>query len=794
MKMTDIKADKKAFVQGEGYRFTVLTPCMIRMEYSRTNEFVDSATQMAANRRFPVPEFRVEETKEQLVIKTSKLRLKYNKKAFSPYGLEVRLNNNYPGAAEVWHYGEEPKDLLGTARTLDEADGAIPLEHGLLSHAGFSLLEDKGSMLLREDGWIDKRRDKEAEDIYFLGYGRNYLECLRDFYQLTGQVPLVPRFALGNWWSRYYPYSEQTYQELLDRFQKDNLPFTVAVLDIDWHLRDLEPGYGTGWTGYTWNRELFPDPEGFMQNLHDRGMKVTLNVHPADGVRAFEDCYEAFARYMGIDPEGKEPVDFRIGDPKFVKGYLDCVHHPLEEQGVDFWWIDWQQGTNSGIQGLDPLWMLNHYHYLDNERDGKCGLIFSRYAGPGSHRYPVGFSGDTVVSWESLDFQPYFTANASNIGYGWWSNDIGGHMHGIKDDELEARWVQFGAFSPVLRLHSTDNEFNGKEPWRYHAVSKDVAERFLRLRHRMIPYLYTMDLKASREGIPLMQPMYYQNPMDEEAYQVPNEYYFGSELIACPITSPAGQKNGMGRFAGWLPEGTWMDFFTGMIYQGGRRMDFYRDIYSIPVLARAGAIVPMDAARTGNAAGNPENLELHVFAGDSGAFTLWENDCVSQDTDLSVWAGTKIELLWPGQTQLIIHAPEGKKEVLPEKRTYTVVLHQAAEGLQAKIRYGAGTKEEASCVFDRETGLTTICLEPSDLTEDICIFLENASLAENALEERVWDFLNSARFAFDLKKEIMDVVRRHKKEGKSLTVILGILLTMNLDPEILGPLAEILTA
>ena len=190
-----------------------------------------------------------------------------------------------------------------------------------------------------------------------------------------------------------------------------------------------------------------------------------------------------------------------------MKGYFELVHHPLERQGVDFWWIDWQQGSNSGVEGLDPLWMLNHYHYLDNCRNGNRGMIFSRYAGPGSHRYPVGFSGDTIISWDSLDFQPYFTANASNIGYGWWSHDIGGHMLGVKDDELAVRWLQLGVFSPILRLHSSCSEFNGKEPWRYDRVAEQVMKEFLRLRHKLIPYLYTMNVRASVESIPLMQPM-----------------------------------------------------------------------------------------------------------------------------------------------------------------------------------------------------------------------------------------------------------------------------------------------
>lgn len=469
--MKELEREKQAVVKGEKYRFTVLTKALIRMEYSDKGIFVDQPTQTVVNRDFPVPEFSVKETEDMLEIITSCLRVRYDKKKFSPTGLSIRVTGQPGAGSAVWNYGDKPVDLGGTARTLDEADGSIPLESGILSAHGWSLLDDSSSLLLNEKGWIQKREDKEGTDLYFFGYGRDYLNNLKDYHVLTGKVPLLPRFAFGNWWSRYYKYTEKSYLELMDRFKKEDIPFSVAVIDMDWHLVDIDPKYGTGWTGYTWNREFFPDPEGFMENLHGRGMKVTLNVHPADGVRAFEECYPAFAEYMGVDEKAEEPVLFQVGNPDFMKGYFELIHHPLEKQGVDFWWIDWQQGSNSGVEGLDPLWMLNHYHYLDNCKNGNRGMIFSRYAGPGSHRYPIGFSGDTVISWESLDFQPFFTANASNIGYGWWSHDIGGHMMGIKDDEMAVRWLQFGVFSPILRLHSTCSEFNGKEPWRYNRMA-----------------------------------------------------------------------------------------------------------------------------------------------------------------------------------------------------------------------------------------------------------------------------------------------------------------------------------
>lgn len=190
---------------------------------------------------------------------------------------------------------------------------------------------------------------------------------------------------------------------------------------------------------------------------------------------------------------------------------------------------------------MDPLWLLNHYHYLDHGRDGKIPLILSRYAGPGSHRYPVGFSGDTVVSWEPLGFQPEFTATASNIGYGWWSHDIGGHLDGCRDDELVTRWVQLGTFSPILRLHSADSHWMSNEPWLYRKEYESVMSEFLRFRHRLVPFVYTQNIICSARDEPLVQPMYRSYPEHEAAYSFPNQYLFGSELLVAPIA--ARQKN-----------------------------------------------------------------------------------------------------------------------------------------------------------------------------------------------------------------------------------------------------------
>lgn len=789
----DILPSENAVIKGENYRLTVLTPALIRLEYSGMGIFVDRPSQSIVNRNFLVPEFRVEETVDKLEIITAHLTLKYNKKKFSPGGLQIRLKRQFGVDSTVWSYGDEQNDLKGTARTLDGANGSVPLDSGILSADGWTLLDDSKMLLINEEGGVEQRADPGALDIYFFGYGRSYLGCLKDFYLLTGNVPLMPRFVFGNWWSRYYRYSETSYLELMDRFRRENIPFSVAVIDMDWHLTDIDSRYGTGWTGYSWNRELFPEPKRFMDRLHECGMKVTLNIHPAGGIRAYEDCYRDFAEYMGVDWQKGEPVSFDIGEPKFVRGYFEYVHHPLEKQGVDFWWIDWQQGNNSGIEGLDPLWMLNHCHYLDNCRNNNRGLIFSRYGGIGSHRYPIGFSGDSIISWESLKFQPYFTANASNVGYGWWSHDIGGHMEGVKDDELAVRWLQFGVFSPVMRLHSTSNEFNGKEPWRYNQIAEGVMKNFLRLRHKLIPYLYTMNMRASTQGIPLVQPMYYHHPYEKQAYEVQNEYYFGSEMIVSPITEPMDKESQMAKVSVWIPEGKWIDLFTGLIYEGSRRIDCYRQIAAIPVLAKCGSIIPVDGREDGNRINNPEYLELYICAGGDGEFSLWEDEGKGAGFDKEDWAETKIKYEYGKMSKLTINAPVGNMAAIPKTRKYRLRVMGTEEGMEVKAF--AGTKEIMGvvCEYDAPVGAGIIDIPEISISQRIVVEMGRTELHNNQKITRIFDFLNRAEIEFELKRNIYDVILQMEGRG-NLVYIISQLQGMSLRREIIGPIMEILAS
>ncbi len=777
---------ERAIVQGPNCRFTVLTSSLIRMEYSENGSFEDRATQIVMNREFTVPKYEAAWNGGFLTITTEFLQLRYRGGVFAEDGLSIRtIIDPKTGESRIWRWGDESKDLGGTARTLDEVEGAIPLEHGMISREGWSVIDDSSSMVIGEDGWVTLRGGVEL-DFYFFGYGHRYQECIRDFYRLCGNTPLLPRWALGNWWSRYHRYTEEEYKRLMVRFQREQIPFSVAVIDMDWHLVDIPPKYGTGWTGYTWNRELFPDPPEFLAWLHEQGLKVTLNVHPADGVRAHEEAYPRMAEVLGIDPASGTAVEFDVTDRAFLEAYFDVLHHPMEEDGVDFWWVDWQQGKKTRIPGLDPLWMLNHYHYLDSTRAGGAGLTFSRYAGIGSHRYPVGFSGDTIISWESLQFQPYFTASASNVGYGWWSHDIGGHMMGARDDELAARWVQLGVFSPINRLHSTSNPFSGKEPWNFNKRAEMIMGDFLRLRHELIPYLYTANHRACFEGCPLVRPLYWEEPEQKEAYEFPNEYYFGSELLAVPITERMEPEAELAGVKAWIPEGVWFDYQNSRIYRGGKQMMLYRTLEEMPVLAKAGAIIPRSLDRMGGT-GNPNCMAADIFPGADGCFSVWEDDgrTEADGENDDRWAVTRLSLEWSPLTRFVIDGAEGNRSAVPEMRSWKLNFRNVEYGVPEVTVEG----ERVDAVVSYDEVRKNLTLELSEIPSVKTVevrFGTGMEMASMDRADQAFEILNRAQISYDKKEAILDAVK--KQRGDALLTIQSI----EENTVLVGALAEIL--
>ena len=618
----DPVAADAAQVRAGHARFTVLTARLLRMEWSSDGDFEDRGTYAFPQRRAEPPPFEVREEDGATVVDTGSLVLRH-----TPDGRPFHAGNLSVERAEPpafrWAPGAVDRHNLGGARrTVDRVRGGAALDPGLVSRSGWALFDDtSGVVFAREDGWVEPRPERpDYQDWYLFGHGHDYAGAVGEYTRFGGAIPLVPRFVLGAWWSRYWPYSDAGIRALVADFRTHGLPLDVFVIDMDWHTTD-------SWTGYSWNRELFPDPRGFLAWLHDEHLHTTLNLHPALGVQAFEDAYPAFAAAMGADPAAGEAVPFRIGDRDFVRHYLELLHHPLEEEGVDFWWIDWQQGEASEIRGLDPLPWLNHLHFADMaRREGVRPLIFSRWGGLGSHRYPVGFSGDSFSLWPALRFQPHYTSAGANVAYAWWSHDIGGHV-GAVDPELYVRWVQFGALSPVLRLHSTNDPDYERLPWKFGDGVLDAARAAFRLRYELVPYLYTAARIASDTGVAPVRPVSWTAPEHDGAYLARGEYLFGDAILAAPVLHPADPDTGLATVDAWLPPGDWLERTTGESFTGPRWVRLVAGLDRVPQFVRPGTALALAPVAQSTADQPDDHRILEVWPGD-GTARLYDDEDV----------------------------------------------------------------------------------------------------------------------------------------------------------------------
>ncbi|KAK9238971.1 glycoside hydrolase [Lipomyces kononenkoae] len=789
------KANPNSIVSGPKYRFTIITDRLIRYEWAEDGQFEDRASTFAINRSLPSPEFRVAD-KKCLEITTEYFQLCYDKEKFSPNGLVVNFNFKTTEWGAPWRFGIQlALNLGGTTRTLDLCDGRCDMGQGILSKEGYSAIDDSTSMLFDDQGFVATRPAGDRIDGYLFCYGHDYKAAMKAFYAVSGKQPILPRYALGNWWSRYYAYRQDEYIQLMDEFHMRDIPMAVAVVDMDWHLVSDKRVPHSGWTGYTWDPKLFSDPEMFARELHSRNLKITLNDHPHNGIHHHEDAYEEMANFLGHDTRDHDPILFDPTDPKFMEAYLRILHRNIEKVACDFWWIDWQQGPYSKIPGIDPLWLLNHFHYLDNARDGNAPLIFSRYAGPGSHRYPVGFSGDTIVSWASLEFQPEFTATASNIGYGWWSHDIGGHMYGGRDDELVTRWVQLGVFSPIMRLHSSNSRWMSKQPWLYSREYGSIMSEFLRFRHRLVPFLYTRNVICSRENETLVQPLYWLYPDCEEAYSFPNQYFFGIELMVAPIVQPRDKRTQLASVKVWLPAHyRYVDIFTATVYDGDREITLYRRLEEYPVLAHEGSIIPLDGdTAPRNGCSNPKTFEVLVVIGRDTQASILENPTNDISQDGREFAGTDEQRATIQYIQV-----EGKLTANVAGRTWTfrfLGMTFIPPDFKVFINGSDRTKDAATIVerWPQRPSLVVKCPSAREGVHHIAIELgPDPQLSVIDHMPRLEHLIMGYQTEFKLKDRLWNVIEDLK--NRPMNAVVGRLMAMGYDDAIVGPIIELLLA
>lgn len=798
---SDSKTDVSATYSVGKCRVSVLNDGLLRVEYGA---FVDQCTQAIWFRKAKAKAYAFKQDGNRIIVELTDKRVVIDSENFDRSyavidGKKIPLNNE--------------KNLKGTTRTLDMSpedyihyddpathertdiyytDEKI-LDDGVCSANGIAIYDDR-SLVIEDDGTI--HANPTEHDYYVFIHPNDYYGAVSDLYDITGKVPMLPKFAFGNWWSRYWAYSDKEYLTLLDEFSSKEIPLTVATLDMDWHYVDLQKEFGVppqgeldeekygewhGWTGWSWNKHLFPDYRAFLSAIKSRDLHITLNLHPSSGYRWFEDCYKEACKRLGVDPSSKHVVPFDITDNAFVDAYLDVLHG-YEKDGVDFWWIDWQQGTDSKIEGLDPLWGLNHYQYYDSQARGKRGLILSRYAGVGSHRYPLGFSGDTTQKWSLLKYVIDFTASSANIGYTFWSHDIGAHHSGIKDEQLYIRWLQFALFNPIMRLHSASGILYGKEPWNYDKATELIASDILRRRQRLIPYLYSVACANHYDNLPFIRPLYYDYPLDKNAYKAECQYMLG-DMLVCPITVRTDNKSRLASRKVYLPEGNWTDIYSGTRYTGGKYYTIYRGLGEIAVFVKDGSIIYRDGELRSDISTNPTKLQFRMFAG-NGNCVVYEDDGESLDYLNGKCLRTTVKQNIDGNKMHIEFSFDGDRSVVSDDRTFEIecpnVIIEDVNVVNASASeitdYNGVASFSISGIHSNQTvSIDAIISIPDDKTylkEQFRVVLANAN-GGNQYNIDFHDLLMRSEIA-QMPNLIKDTALTTKVKGKLMEVLNGL--------------------
>ena len=707
-KVNDPKADDAAVVVAGNARFTVLTPQMIRMEWSEDGVFEDRATLTFVNRKLDVPQFKVKRSSGKVTIKTSAVTVTYKITGrFTDDNLKAEFKMGDKKVLWMPSF-EDTLNLMGTTRTLDKCDGnklgREPMEKGLLSRSGWAVVDDSRRHILTPveshwKEWVECRPEGDRQDLYLFAYGHDYKQALADYSKVAGRSPMPPKYTFGYWWSRYWQYSDNEFRDLVANIRSVGIPIDVLIVDMDWHetwgLRKKnspkdEYGQRIGWTGYTWQKELFPSPKNFLEWTEREELKVALNLHPASGIQPYESVYESFTKDYGWNEPGK-PVPFHMDEQKWADSYIKTVLAPMEDMGVDFWWLDWQQWMISKFTPeLSNTFWLNHTFFTHaQERDPSIRpFIYHRWGGLGSHRYQLAFSGDTYATWQTLAFLPWFTSTASNVNYGYWGHDIGGHMFhsNVKetDPELYTRWLQYGVFTPIFKTHSTKDQKIVRYPWAFpdHVFHMRDA---IRLRYDLVPYIYNASRENYDTGVSMCRPMYYDYPELEKAYSSPEQYMFGNDILATAVVQPVDKVTGLAKRSIWFPEGAWYDFATGAMYEGDACKELQYTIAENPWFAKAGSIIPMNPSDIDNLQKDCGKLVLTFVPGGDGELRLYEDDGLSQDY-MNGGAWTNVEKKTEGNVvKLCVAAREGTYAGALESRAFELRLPAMYPPVSVKV-------------------------------------------------------------------------------------------------------------
>lgn len=715
-------------------RITLITPTLFRLEYAENAKFIDSPTMFAYNDRDEhlLQDFKVKDLgNNHYEITTSTLRMVYHHDDF-PFGLHnFNVYYTIDGKEKKFTNRNIQKQNLGGAiSTLDRVSKEIPLDEGLLSRDGWYIIDDEGKDLII-NGWLSQRPDSHVQDQYCFVYGNDYRAALSSLGAVSGNTPMTRKYIHGVWYCRYWNYTSQDYIDLLNEYKENDFPLDNMVFDMGWHTqKEAVTGTGhagnRGWTGYTWNNKLIPDPAALIQTFHNENITISLNDHPHDGIRPHESMYKEFMESMGATPQeissGKN-ILFNLKDSVYMSKFFKAAHGESEKMGVDFWWLDWQQNyLYNYVRGTHTpsLTWINKLYFDQSKRNGKRGAGYSRWAGFGDQRYPIQFSGDAVANWEMLAFEVKLTATSGNAGCYYWAHDIGG-FYGGEDPEMYARWTQFGALSAALRIHSVKDPKLDRRPWLWGEMALQSMKKSYHFRSQLMPYIYSSVWQTHQTMVPLNRAMYIDYNTDERSYQNSQEFMFGDLLLAAPITNAGKGEQKIAGQKVWFPEhNIWYDYFNGKAYAGGTEIFIEKDIDEFPLFVKGGYLLPMQPYTQRPATTPLEELILRCYPGLDGCdntYYLYEDDGVSQEYEQGKQALTKLNYKQEGkQVTITIGAAQGTYDGQVQHRSYTLEL--PVTEINGKIKTNCGSVITQK---DPESGICRIYIKKQPIQKEVII-------------------------------------------------------------------------
>jgi hypothetical protein len=494
---------------------------------------------------------------------------------------------------------------------------------GFLSRAGFTVLNASFMPIISDRRFEYIPRRQGIQDWYFVIYGGDYKAGLQTIRDLIGPPLMIPKYALGLWWSEYDDLGEQDYRQLVADFHNHDLPLDVVVMDLYWHdQKQPHEGRGNAWFGWEWNADRFPNPRDFIDWLRSEGLRLSANVHPG-GIPStdcrFADLHARFPdtlRAMSSpDPKytGAYMVDWT--DRELVEAYFEELHRPINNDGLDIWWID--GGGNVGQAEVNRF----YFEFTADVFPDRRPIILSRHGWMYGHRYPIIMTGDSHADWDVLKEEIRVTAQAGNALQTYTSHEIAGHLDALPPD-LYVRWSQFGVLSPIMRYHGA---FIERRPWKFGEAALKATHEALHLRYRLIPYLYTLARSAYDTGAPMCRPMYIEFPDDENAYAAFYQYMLGDRLLVAPVASEAGTKTV------YFPAGDWYSMQSGERISGPQSVTRSYALDEIPLFARGGTVLPMADYAPRVTALDANRLSLTIWGGGKDTLLLYDDDGLSPD-------------------------------------------------------------------------------------------------------------------------------------------------------------------